>query len=117
MENLKIQKEHSNHSNSYVKDLQKERCITLSKQMDSNHSPSYQYGSILNWGEIISSNLDIQLKKVQKEHRFYMSSYLLDVMCASQQYPSLGWKWNPNLSSIHVYYKMLWENKYKEYYE
>ena len=41
------------------------------------------YGSILNWGEIISSNLDIQLMKVHKEHQFYMFSYLLDVMCAS----------------------------------
>ena len=41
------------------------------------------YGLVLNWGETISSNLDIQLKKVKKEHQFYMDSYLLDVMCAS----------------------------------
>ena len=72
--------------------------------------------SILNWGEIISSNLDSQLKKVQSEHKFYMASYLLDVMCASREYPSLGWKWNLSLSSIHVYCKMIWENQYKEYY-
>ena len=75
------------------------------------------YGSTLNWGDIISSNLDIQLKKVPNEHHFYMSSYLLDVMFASQEYPSLGWKWKLDLLSIHVYYKMLWENKYKEDYE
>lgn len=75
------------------------------------------YESILNWGEFISCNLDIQLKKVQKEHQFYMSSYLLDVMCPSQEYPSLGWKWKPDLLFIHVYRKMLWENKYKEDYE
>ena len=36
-----------------------------------------------------------------------MDSYLLDVMCASREYPSLSWKWNPDLPSIHVYYKML----------
>ena len=36
---------------------------------------------------------------------------------ANKEYPSLGWKWEPNLPSIHVYYKMLWENKYKEDYE
>ena len=42
------------------------------------------HGSTLNWGDIISSNLDIQLKKTHKEHKFYMSSYLLDVMCASR---------------------------------
>ena len=31
-------------------------------------------GSTLNWGELISSNLDIQLRKVRKDHQFYMSS-------------------------------------------
>ena len=46
-----------------------------------------------------------------------MSSYLLDVMCAIREYPSLGWKWKPYLLSIHVYYDMLWKNKYKEDYE
>jgi hypothetical protein len=66
---------------------------------------------ILHWGEIISSNLDIQLKKVQEEHQFYISSYLLDVMCASREYPSLGWRWKLNLPSIHVYCKILWENE------
>ena len=75
------------------------------------------HGSTLNWGELSSSNLDIQLKKAQKEHQFYMSSYLLDVMCASWEYPSLGWKWKPYSLSIHVYCKMLWDNKYKEDYE
>ena len=46
-----------------------------------------------------------------------MTSYVLDVMCASREYPSLGWKWNPYLPSIHVYCKILLENKYKEDYE
>ena len=76
-----------------------------------------RYGSILNWSEIISSNLDIQLKKVQKEHQFYISSYILDVICAIQKYPSLGWRWKPDLLSIHVYCNMLSYNKYKDDYE
>ena len=46
-----------------------------------------------------------------------MDSYLLNAMCASREYPSLSWKWNPYLPSIHVYYKMIWERKYKEGYE
>ena len=71
----------------------------------------------LNWGELISSNLDNQLKKVHKEHQFYMSTYLMDVMCANLEFPSLEWKWEPSLPSIHVYCKMLWENKYKEDYD
>ena len=64
-------------------------------------------GFTLNQGELISSNLDLQLKKSQKEHQFFMSSYLLDVMCASIEYPSLGWKWKPNLLLVHVYCKIL----------
>ena len=43
-----------------------------------------------------------------------MYSYILDVMCASQEFPSMGWKWNQGLLFIHVYCKMIWENKYKE---
>ena len=46
-----------------------------------------------------------------------MRPNLLDVMCSSIEFPSLGWKWEPNILSVHVYCKMLWENKYKEDYE
>ena len=74
-------------------------------------------GSTLNWGDLISSNLDLHLNKYQKEHWLFMSSHLLDVMCASIEFPSLRWKWEPSLSSVHVYCKMLWENKYKDDYE
>ena len=63
----------------------------------------------LNWGELISSNLDNQLKKVHKEHQFYMSTYLMNVMCVSLEFPSLGWKWESNFPLIHVFCKMLWE--------
>ena len=73
--------------------------------------------STLNCGELISSNLDVQLRKAHKDHQFFMSSYLINVMCSSLEFPSLGWKWESNLSSIHVYYKMLWEIEYKEDYE
>ena len=38
-------------------------------------------------------------------------------MCASLEFPSLEWKWEPSLPSFHVYCKMLWENKYKEDYD
>ena len=46
-----------------------------------------------------------------------MSSYLMNVMCASLKFPSLGWKWESILLLIHVYCKMLCETKYKEDYE
>ena len=38
-------------------------------------------------------------------------------MCASLEFSSLEWKWEPSLPSVHVYCKMLWENKYKEDYD
>ena len=38
-------------------------------------------------------------------------------MCASREYPSLGWKWEPKLLPVHVYCKMLWEKKYREDFE
>ena len=41
----------------------------------------------------------------------------MDVMCANLDFPSLKWKWEPSLSSVHVYCEMLWENKYKEGYD
>ena len=68
-------------------------------------------GATLNWGELISLNLNNKLKKVHKEQQFYMSTYLMDVMCANLEFPLLKWKWEPNLPSIHVYCKMLWETK------
>ena len=71
----------------------------------------------LNWGEPISYNLDNQLKKVHKDHQFYMSTCLMDVIFANLEFPSLEWKWESSLPSVHVYCKMLWENKYKEDYD
>jgi hypothetical protein len=41
----------------------------------------------------------------------------MNVMCSSLEFPSLGWKWEPSLPSVHVYCKMLWENKYNEDYK
>ena len=87
-----------------------EKWIPIIHQIMSN-------GLVLNWEEIISWNLDSQLKKAHQDHEFYMASYLMDVMYASWEYPVMGWKWDPTKSSIHSYYKFLWKNKYKEDYE
>lgn len=38
-------------------------------------------------------------------------------MCANMEFPSLWWKWEPSLLSVHVYCKMLWEEKYKQHCE
>ena len=99
MENLKVPREHSNQlilmSRSFGR---KDASHFLDKWIPIIHQV-ITYGSVLNWGEIISSNMDIQLNKEKKEHKFYMHSYLLDVMCASREYPSLGWR-----SGIQTFY-------------
>ena len=41
----------------------------------------------------------------------------MGAMCANIDFPSLKWKWESSFPSIHVYCKMLWENKYKEDYD
>ena len=59
-------------------------------------------GAVLNCGEMISSNLDNQFKKIHKEHQFYMSTYLMNVICASLEFPSLGWKWESSMPSVSI---------------
>jgi hypothetical protein len=43
--------------------------------------------------------------------------YFIYVICASLEFPSLRWRWESSMPSIHVYCNMLWEIKYKEDYE
>jgi hypothetical protein len=44
-----------------------------------------------------------------------MSSYLIDVICATIHFPRMGWEWNPSLFPIHVYCFQLWEDSYKKH--
>ena len=41
----------------------------------------------------------------------------MNVICARLEFLAPNWKWESNMPSIHVYWKMLWETKYKEDYE
>ena len=41
----------------------------------------------------------------------------MNMMCSNIKFLALKWKWESSLPSVHVYYKMLWENKYKEDYD
>jgi hypothetical protein len=42
-----------------------------------------------------------------------MASYLLDVICARNVFPGLSLSWNVSEFPVHVYFSVLWENKYK----
>jgi hypothetical protein len=74
-----------------------------------------------NLGAIISKQLIICVQQAQmlKEGEaltFYMASYLLDVMCARNVFADMNFSWHVAELSVHVYFNILWENRYKKYY-
>jgi hypothetical protein len=77
--------------------------------------------SNFNWGEIISKQLRIcvqwaQMPKEGEAPTFYMASYFLDVMCASNIFANMNLSWHVSKLPVHVYFIILWENMYKKYY-
>jgi hypothetical protein len=76
------------------------------------------FGSSFNWGAIISKQLSINLLQAQtpKEGEvpiFYMASYLLDVICARNVFAGMNLSWHIVEFPVHVYFSILWENRYK----
>jgi hypothetical protein len=47
---------------------------------------------------------------------FYMASYLLDVICAINVFVGMNLSWHVSKSLVHVYFNVLWENRYKKSY-
>jgi hypothetical protein len=47
---------------------------------------------------------------------FYMVSYLLDVICARNIFASMNLSWDISELPVHVYFNILWENKYNKSY-
>ena len=47
---------------------------------------------------------------------FYMDSYLLDVMCARNVFTGMNLRRNITELQFHVYFRILWENRYKKSY-
>jgi hypothetical protein len=45
-----------------------------------------------------------------------MASYLLDVMCTKNVFASMNLSWHIVELPVHVYFRILWENKYKKSY-
>jgi hypothetical protein len=77
--------------------------------------------SIFNWGAIISKQLSIWVEEAQKTKVgetpiFFMVSYLLDAICARNVFPGIGLSWHVFELSVHVYFNILWENRYKKSY-
>jgi hypothetical protein len=74
-----------------------------------------------NWGAIISKQLSTCIRQAQtpKEGEtpsFYMASYLLDIVCARNDFAGMNLSWHTSDLPVHVYFSILWENRYKKSY-
>jgi hypothetical protein len=45
-----------------------------------------------------------------------MASYLLDVICARNVFADMNLRWHVAELPVHVYFNILWENRYKKSY-
>jgi hypothetical protein len=57
-----------------------------------------------------------QTLKEGEAPNFYMALYLLDVMCTRNVFADMNLSWHLAELLVHVYFNMLWENRYKKYY-
>jgi hypothetical protein len=79
------------------------------------------FGRGFNWGSIISKQLStcIQQAQTPKEGEtpsFHMASYLLDVICTRNFFVGMNLSWNTLELPVHVYFDILWENRYNKSY-
>jgi hypothetical protein len=78
-------------------------------------------GSSFNWGEIISKKLSTNIlqaptSKDGEVPAFHMASYLLGVNYARNVFVGMNLSWHVVKLPIHVYFSILWENRYNKYY-
>jgi hypothetical protein len=78
-------------------------------------------GTSFNWGTIISKQLSTCILQAQQPKEgetpaFYMASYLLDVICARNVFAGMNLSWHASELPVHVYFSILWENRYKRSY-
>lgn len=73
---------------------------------------------IMNWITILSDNLAMAIREYQHNRivsarvipHFYMSAYVMNVICFCLHFPNMGWKWTlKDPTPILVYHKILWE--------
>ena len=77
---------------------------------------------IMDRGTILSNNISTQILEYRKNRSisskilppFYMSAYIMDVVCFTSYFPTMGWKWTiQDPTPIHIYHNILWESKYE----
>lgn len=76
-------------------------------------------GTIFNWVSILSSSLRTNIATaksppLEQPPEFYMSSYLLDVVCSRCYFEHWSCNWDTSVAQpIHCHYKVLWDTTYR----
>jgi hypothetical protein len=78
-------------------------------------------GKIFNWAHILSTNIQQAVKKSQEApprfcQGFFMSGYLIDVVCAKTHFPMMCWNWSISQDPVHIYCSKLWAINCKNYF-
>ena len=71
-------------------------------------------GESFNWAKILLVVLKESIEKYQKtlvsiKPTFYLSSYVMDIFCASFPLSTMGWNWTRVGTLVHIYCSTLWE--------
>jgi hypothetical protein len=79
------------------------------------------YRSSFNWGAIISKEMSIKILQFRtpkdgETSIFYMEYYMLDVVRARNVFGGMNLSWHVVELPVHVYFSILWENRYKCFY-
>jgi hypothetical protein len=80
-------------------------------------------GYSFDWARILSDSLVKEITTYQslkakgKPTQFFMSAYIMDVVCSMTPFPLMGWSWTPNsVEPIHIYHSKPWEDKAKDFF-
>jgi hypothetical protein len=80
-------------------------------------------GFSFDWAKILSDNLtskisEYQTKKIKwQPTSFFMSSYVMDVICFMTLFPLMRWSWTSDSAEpIHDYHSKLWEDKANDFF-
>ena len=75
-------------------------------------------GKPCNWSGILAHQLKEQVMKARQspwgtQVEIYMYTYILDAICAWQEFPGLEWPWSPAETVVNTYCKLLPECSFR----
>jgi hypothetical protein len=98
-----------------------ERLLPIFRGLDASGFYSRHFRHRLQLGAIISKQLSTciiqaQVPKEGDTPTFYMASYLVEFICTRNAFAGMNLNWHSLELAVHVYFNILWENRYKKSY-